>query len=584
MTNWFRSPWAYRVLPAALTATVALTIGLALKSAHAQGGINGSDRSIITFKGKNFWPIGLYDYPRGNQAIQNQDVNKFAQIAADGFNTVELFDHDCGWPLGELETCTSADLDLANTYGLAVIDALYSYNYSGATCWLYQSSQTQVGSAMYNQLQALKSKPALLAWEHMDETGVTWANYGTSTPYYFPTNPQFQTDYNFIKQYGGGIPVWYNDGPAYYQNAYYAFSTAQTWSNYSDIYSNDIYPGNGGNIDAVKQQMDWTRWCINNGKPGMIALNAGNNTTDTWGYEARAYMLYTAIIHGARGVMFWNAFALNDTDAAWQSIVSLASQLKVMEPALAGNVTTAYSFYDTYAQSSPSNGITLSSGTSTGANPTIEARCFSNGNAHFLILANTNPTNSITFSVNSVTGWVGKTLYPLKGWGIQYIGTSFTLGAHNAAVYTDYPLPGTYKFVGYASGKALDDTGWGGAGTTLDLWTYSAGANQQWKLSYVSGSMDGSYFTLQCAANNMYASVNGSTTAGAAVKLAAADNASDQQWSLVAGTGSYGPWIVKNRLSGQVMDVTSGSTSNGALIDQWTQTGNGNQLWWVWAP
>lgn len=568
------SSCSIRTISVFLGSVALIAAGSTPKEARAQGGVSGTS---MTFKGKNFFPIGLYDYPRGGQVVQNDDVNHFSQIAADGFNTVHLYDHDCGWPLGVLETCTAANLQSANNYGLAVVDSLYTYNYSGATCWLYQSSQTQVGSAMYTKLQALKSYPALLAWEHMDETGVTWANYGTATPYYFPANSQFQTDYTFIKTYGGGIPVWYNDGPAYFQNAYYSIAAGQTWANYCDAYSNDIYPGsNGGSSDEIKKQMDWTVHCEAN-KPQFAVLNAGDHANDQWSYAERAYMVYTAIIHGARGVFWWGAFNLNDTDPQWQWIVWIASQLKAMQIPLANNTVAGYTYRDVYSNSMKTSGISVS-------NTNLEARCFVNGNMRYLIVANTS-SSAISAAINSVSGWHGATLYTgLVGGSMSFLGTPVSYSPHQVVVYTDYPINGTYKFVNYASGKALDDTGSGGAGTTLDQWTYTAGTNQRWTLTSTGNGMDGTYFTIQCAANNLYATVNGSTSTGAAVKLAAYTGANDQQWSLVAGTGANSPWLVKNRLSGYVMDVTGASTANGALIDQWTQTGNGNQLWWIWSP
>jgi hypothetical protein len=407
-----------------------LILGLAIGNARAQGGVSGLK---VTFKGSNFFPIGLYDYPRGGQAIQNQDVNHMSTIVADGFNTLELFDHDCGWPLDELETCTTGDLDTANSVGLAIVDALYSYNYSGPTCWLYQSSQTQVGSAMYNQLLALRSKPALLAWEHMDETGVTWANYGSSTPYYFPTNAQFQTDYNFIKTYGGGIPVWYNDGPAYFQNAYYSTATGQTWANSSDIYSNDIYPASVGAAswapDYIKQQMDWTVHCEPN-KPQMIALNAGDHANDQWDLETRKYMAFSAIIHGARGIFWWGAFNLNYTDAQWSWIVTVAQQLKAIQGALANNSIDAYKYNDTYV----SAWKTL--GTITMNNAAFEARCFTYNGKHYLIVANTS-SNSETNTISAVSNWSGTTLNCMTGWPNLTMGQSATWGAHTAAIYHD---------------------------------------------------------------------------------------------------------------------------------------------------
>ena len=38
------------------------------------------------------------------------------------------------------------------------------------------------------------------------------------------------------------------------------------------------------------------------------------------------------------------------------------------------------------------------------------------------------------------------------------------------------------ELVNPQSGKCLDDTGWGGSGTQLQIWACGDGTNQQWQL------------------------------------------------------------------------------------------------------
>ncbi|MBA2392350.1 MAG: RICIN domain-containing protein [Ktedonobacteraceae bacterium] len=70
---------------------------------------------------------------------------------------------------------------------------------------------------------------------------------------------------------------------------------------------------------------------------------------------------------------------------------------------------------------------------------------------------------------------------------------------------------------------------------------------------------------------------NGSTTVGASVIQWTNTGGTNQQWSLVAVSG--GAYEIVNRHSGQLMDVSSGSTTAGASVIQWTNNGGTNQQW-----
>lgn len=72
---------------------------------------------------------------------------------------------------------------------------------------------------------------------------------------------------------------------------------------------------------------------------------------------------------------------------------------------------------------------------------------------------------------------------------------------------------------------------------------------------------------------------NGSTSNGTIMQLwTQYSGDANQEWSLVsAGNGYY---YIINRTSGLALDDTNGSTSNGTLVQQWTQyNGNANQQW-----
>ncbi|MBA2681989.1 MAG: RICIN domain-containing protein [Ktedonobacteraceae bacterium] len=70
--------------------------------------------------------------------------------------------------------------------------------------------------------------------------------------------------------------------------------------------------------------------------------------------------------------------------------------------------------------------------------------------------------------------------------------------------------------------------------------------------------------------------VGGSTANGALVDQWTDSGANNQKWNIVA-VGSYYKLISVN--SGKALDVVGGSTANGALVDQWTDSGTNNQQW-----
>ncbi|MBA2394871.1 MAG: RICIN domain-containing protein [Ktedonobacteraceae bacterium] len=68
----------------------------------------------------------------------------------------------------------------------------------------------------------------------------------------------------------------------------------------------------------------------------------------------------------------------------------------------------------------------------------------------------------------------------------------------------------------------------------------------------------------------------GSTANGAGVIQYMSHSSTNQQWSIVAASGYYKLVNVK---SGKDLDVSNSSTANGGAIDQWTATGGANQQW-----
>lgn len=135
---------------------------------------------------------------------------------------------------------------------------------------------------------------------------------------------------------------------------------------------------------------------------------------------------------------------------------------------------------------------------------------------------------------------------------------------------------GTYVITGLNSGMALDDPGLSTAvGTQMDQWTVNNGSNQKWTLSNLGGNT----VRLVNQASGLSLGVrSGSTSNGAAVEQNVWTGATSQQWA-VSSTGTLGYFTLKNVKSGQLLDVAGASKNTGAAIDQWPSNGGANQKW-----
>ncbi|WP_327287597.1 endo-1,4-beta-xylanase [Streptomyces sp. NBC_01198] len=106
------------------------------------------------------------------------------------------------------------------------------------------------------------------------------------------------------------------------------------------------------------------------------------------------------------------------------------------------------------------------------------------------------------------------------------------------------------------------------AGTQVQIWDCSGGANQAWtrtssgQLAVYSG---GSQMCLDA--------YNNQTSPGTKVEIWSCNGGANQQWS-VNSNGT-----VTGTQSGLCLDVTGASTANGALAELWTCNGQANQHW-----
>jgi hypothetical protein len=394
----------------------------------------------VQHAGTNMFVIGIYDYAGGPPPIHN-DVVHLSEMS-NYCNTIAIYDHDwddSAW-LQNLTSLTAANLNAAASNGMCIVDQMWTENYYGSNNvdnWMCMSPEfpaeyeLKTGSGLYNQLTAFSNNPALLMWENMDEVGVNWWNNEVPNPDYMdPTLTNYVDDGNFMLKYGGGKPVWVNDGCFFYQNGDTPVSYCNEWAGGGTVYSQDCYPSSSsGNVDDIKRDMDFIN-VVSNASPHFMVLEAYDTG---WNYTNRMYMTYSAIIHGANGVWWWGACQVPTNSQTWQIIKMIGSQLQAMGGALTH--PSAYSYYDTYTSSWVGNGITDSGGY-------VEMLMISSATTDYLITANT-ANSTQNFTVNSVAGWRGGAnlwYYFGAGGTNQVMGQTITYAPKQVVVYASQKI------------------------------------------------------------------------------------------------------------------------------------------------
>lgn len=141
-----------------------------------------------------------------------------------------------------------------------------------------------------------------------------------------------------------------------------------------------------------------------------------------------------------------------------------------------------------------------------------------------------------------------------------------------------YVSDGYYKIISTLSGKALDVTGGNaGAGVNLQQYDWNGSAAQLWK--FVDAG-DG-YYYIQSKLGTVIDVAAGNASSGTNIQMYTLNNSAAQKWKLesanlrIVADGTYEIRSSKNTI--KVMDVSCGSTLNGANIQMWSGNGSSAQ-------
>jgi hypothetical protein len=126
-----------------------------------------------------------------------------------------------------------------------------------------------------------------------------------------------------------------------------------------------------------------------------------------------------------------------------------------------------------------------------------------------------------------------------------------------------------YTVVNRVSGQAINETG--GSGTQQQQYACNGSSAQNWTFTSVSSG----YYTISSTVTGLYLDTNSSNQ----IIQKAKSGAATQNWQpYYIGNGFY---TLLNQSSGDAMEVSNGSLSNNAVLDQNTNNGNPWQQWYI---
>ncbi|MER6077906.1 RICIN domain-containing protein [Streptomyces sp. NPDC001833] len=133
-----------------------------------------------------------------------------------------------------------------------------------------------------------------------------------------------------------------------------------------------------------------------------------------------------------------------------------------------------------------------------------------------------------------------------------------------------------YTIKNVNSGQLMDVSGWFTAdGGSVVQWPSTGGANQQWNIVPVSGQL---YKIVNRNSGKVLDVQGASHWRGTALQQYADNGGNNQLWYFEPTSGGY---LIRNFENRQILEVSNGSTANGAAVDQWMPLNQSNQAWTI---
>lgn len=414
-------------LPLKRFVSVMLPVWLWVFLSTNNGGAWSFPNGHLKFHGKSFFPIGIADFPGGEQLTNMVRYSSY-------INTIDWFDHDGKWDNYQgLENISPGVFNQAGKYHMAVILEMWEFTTGyEAEDWLIDPNQLKRGTAFCNELQWLNAYSGvtgdgpLLMIAQQDEADTT------NPQWYDPSLSKAGANYKFMRQQCPDVPVWFNSTPC---DGYAANSLAyyRQWAATCDIFSFDVYAG------AYRTDAYTTWWNMDNAlsiagrnKPRLlwVAAYASSRDGTDYDYNQMAYIIYEGIIHGADGIMWWGGDQTTTGSKTWQAVVTIGGQLMAMEGALANCDWSVCRYFNHDTSRQITRGICA-----TGDNDRIEMLKVTGPSACYLICVNTDPKNGHAVTINSVSGWWGSNLYNFAGGSNSMMGSTVAFSPAQVIIF-----------------------------------------------------------------------------------------------------------------------------------------------------
>ncbi len=297
----------------------------------------------ILINGEPRFIIGNYHNP--------QDPDELKRYAENGFNLVR-----CAPDV--------ADLDMVKEAGL------YAWLNTGSLID-FSTDQATRKEKLTDLVNGFKDHPALAIWEVPDEALWNLAYPVLDRLFYAPQWSEEQQDSilqilaNTIPKTAEGIsegsiylrhldplhPVWMNHAPRNTPDQLRLFSKS------ADIVGCDIYPekeGVTGHSDIRDHSLSavggYTDIMQNSapGKPIWMVLQAFSwellkdpipeqlNPQLFPSYKDSRFMAWDAILHGAKGILYWGSYKVSTKSLFWESILGVTKEISALESFLTG--------------------------------------------------------------------------------------------------------------------------------------------------------------------------------------------------------------------------------------------------------
>ncbi len=303
----------------------------------------GEEIKAVEIKGEPRFIIGSYHNP--------QDLDELKILAENGFNLVR-------------SAANKEALDMVNEAGLnAWINTGGKIDFS--------KDRTKRKEQLIDLVESFKSHPALAVWEVPDEVLWNLGYPGLEFLFYGKQWSEDQQDSILnalsiaipekalgiadgsaqLRQIDSSHPIWMNHAP---RNT---LSQLQLFSKSADIVGCDIYPGYKGvdghnelhnhRLSSVGAYTDIMQnaapnkpiWMVLPGfswellkleNPARENLDPKNFPT----YIHSRFMAWNAILHGAKGILYWGSYMVSSKSLFWNSILGVTKEIGAIEPFL----------------------------------------------------------------------------------------------------------------------------------------------------------------------------------------------------------------------------------------------------------